>query len=382
MRVLHVSEVATGGVAALLRSFTGAQAAQGDEPYLLCPSPVGTDPGRHEQWQVHRKRPSTFPGAIRQLRQQVRLIEPDVVHLHSFFAGFLGRVPSGFLSPRVAVVYQPHSWNHAAAPNRAAHAALNTWERLAARRTDAIVVNCDDEAREAGDHGIRPEPMVVGLPVDVGRFVPASQAQRAATSDRLGLAGRRVVVCIGALCWQKGQDRLVTAWERDPVPNAVLVLVGGSHGPYLRRQGAEALRVAAPTEWGRSILATGHQDDVRPWLHAADVTVLASRYEGMAVAVAESLCAGVPVVMFDVNGAREAIEDGPEGPAGAVVRQNDTDALLREVRRRLDTPALLSRESEKARRRGVRLFAPEHVMNRLSRAYATASEVAGSDAHS
>lgn len=377
MRVLHVSEVATGGVATLLRAFIEEQLQRGHEPSLLCPAPLGIEGCDYFPWRLERNRPRSFPEALRQFREAVRSTEPDVVHLHSFFAGVFGRTPASGVRKEVALVYQPHAWNFAAARGAVSRRALSTWERAAATKVHAIVVNCQDELDEARRHSIKSDAVVIGLPVDPRRFVPGDAEVRPLDVEALTASARTVVLCLGALCWQKGQDRLVAAWEQQPPPDAVLLLVGGSEGPYLRRQGIDMLRELAPREWDRSIFAVGHQRDVRPWLQAADVLVQPSRYEGMAVAVAEALCSGVPVVSFDVNGVREALLDGAEPPAGAVARQGDVASLMGELNKRLRSPDLRSAESAAARRRGVSLFAPDLVMQRLDQAYAVALQRAG-----
>jgi glycosyltransferase involved in cell wall biosynthesis len=373
MRVLHVSEVAIGGVATLIRAFSTEQLRRGDEPLLLCPEPLGLPVDAYLPWQLHRKEPWNYARAYSQLATAVRRTRPDIVHLHSFFAGLIGRLPPGVALREVGVIYQPHAWNFAAARGSGSLRAVSGWERWASRRTDVVAVNCEDEAQEGRAYGIRPDPVVVGFPVDPAAFLPADAATRARSRLELGLDSRRVVLCLGALCWQKGQDRLVAAWERRPPPDAVLVLAGGSGGPYLRRQDPDVLRRSAPHEWERSIVPVGHQVDVRPWLQAADVVIQPSRYESMSVAIAEALCSGVPVVTFDVVGAREAIMIGSEQDvAGDVVPQGDVEALLAALVRRLEDPALLESERAAARRRGLRLFAPDGVVPRLEEAYALA----------
>ena len=95
----------------------------------------------------------------------------------------------------------------------------------------------------------------------------------------------------------------------------------------------EGLRSAAPTTFGDNLLHVGAQDDVHPFLSRASVSVLPSRYEGQSVAMAESLACGVPVVMTDVNGAREAVAPPGGDTAGAVVPVGDMGAVLAEVAR-------------------------------------------------
>ncbi|MGW2258405.1 glycosyltransferase [Streptomyces sp. NPDC001780] len=112
-----------------------------------------------------------------------------------------------------------------------------------------------------------------------------------------------VVVCVGRLCRQKGQDVLLNAWPRvvRQLPRARLVLVGD--GPDAR-----ALSAAAPP----SVLFAGAVRDPAPWYRAADLVVLPSRWEGMALAPLEAMASGRPVVLSDVDGARESLPAGHE----------------------------------------------------------------------
>ncbi|WP_031111307.1 glycosyltransferase family 4 protein, partial [Streptomyces sp. NRRL S-146] len=63
------------------------------------------------------------------------------------------------------------------------------------------------------------------------------------------------------------------------------------------------LRALAPG----SVLFAGDVADVVPWYQAADLVVLPSRWEGMALAPLEAMACGRPVVVTDVGGARESL---------------------------------------------------------------------------
>jgi len=369
LRILHVSEVHWGGVLGLLEHYVRAQSAVGHEVHVLAHAAMPPLSGCVQHtWRVNRRRPWTAAPAVLDLRRTVHRIRPDVVHLHSFVPGLLGRLPARreWLGDRMPVVYQPHAWSF----NRFARPMLNhavrQCEQWSAPRTDVMVVNCDDEAAEGRRNGVAVPTHTLGVAVDVSHFHPVDDEERSRLRRDLGISSRSVLVCIGRLTWQKGQDLLLQAWESSRPPDTSLVLVGpGDQARW---------HAHAPTQWGKSVLAVGEHADVRPWLWAGDALVLASRYEGQSVVVAEAMSCGRPVVVTDVNGARAAVVDGPLPPAGAVVPRGDTAALVEQAWRRIKDDDQLSAEGAAARDRAVQIFGPAAVASRLEEAYREAIE--------
>jgi glycosyltransferase involved in cell wall biosynthesis len=364
LRVLHVSEVTAGGVLSLVRTYAREQEGRGHQVYVLAAEPMGFETAKFRHWSAARRRPYSFPVAVRQLAAAAHELRPDVIHLHSFFAGLLGRTRVREIPPSTAVVYQPHSWSFGAFDSAILRRAVIRLERSRATRTDRVVGNCREEIEEGVANGVHAPCTVLGLPLDTDFFTPVDLDERAQIRHRLGLDDRVVATCVGRLSRQKAQDRLVAAWEAAPVPDTLLLLVGSGDDTALRR--------LAPREWGQSIVAVGHQDDIRSWLRASDLLVQASRYEGQSVAVAEALACGLPAVVLDVNGSRETIDSGKLDPAGAVVPQTDMAALLSACGVRAADPGLRAKESQAARERAVALFSVQAVMDRLDGAYAQA----------
>ena len=96
-----------------------------------------------------------------------------------------------------------------------------------------------------------------------------------------------------------------------------------------------------------------HGASARPedWYAAADVVVVPSRWEGMALVPLEAMACERSVVGFDVAGLAESI-----GDAGAVIPRADLRGLAREVATRLADPALALREGRRGRIRAVTLY--------------------------
>jgi glycosyltransferase involved in cell wall biosynthesis len=364
LRVLHVSEVHWGGVVTLLRHFVHEQAGAGHEVHLLAPSGISGLPSAHlHRWTIDRSRAATFPAAWSELRDVVRTVSPDVIHLHSYLAGLLGRspgaLPAGLATP---VVYQPHAWSTQLFTSRLACRALTMTERMAASRTDMIVANCQDEIDAGRRLGVDVPARSLGVSVDLARFRPPSEDERRCHRSVLGLDGKRVLLVLGRITRQKGQDLLVAEWEsRRPGADDLLVLVGPGD--------TALLQALAPTTWGRSIRAVGEPADVMPWLRSADLLLLPSRYETVGLVVAEAMATGIPVVATAVDGAVSTIVAGPAPAAGAVVAGGDMKKLLDEALRRLDDPALRAAESAAGRSRSEQMFRPDVVAGRLETAY-------------
>lgn len=369
LRVLHVSEVHWGGVVTLLEHFTAEQVRAGHDVHLLAPAGMPTFDGVDQRrWRIDRSRPWTAATGLLDLRRTIRRVRPDVIHLHSFVAGLFGRVPGLFGSKLVmsadsttAVVYQPHAWSFDLFTRKRVGDAVRRWESWAARATDGLVANCDDEIAEGRSIGVDVPARALGVAVDVSRFRPVDAAGKVAFRSQLGLDAKHVLLCLGRLARQKGQDLLLPAWERSRPPDTALVLLGpGDTAP---------LEALAPTQWGHTVLAVGEHEDVRPWLWASDLLVLPSRYETVALVVAEAMSCGRPVVATAVNGARDTILGGPLPAAGAVVDLDDMAGLVEQASRRLDDAELWAAEAVAGRQRAEDLFSPGQVADRLEHAY-------------
>lgn len=371
LRVLHVSEVHWGGVVTLLDQFREQLDQAGHEVTVLAPpGPPQWKGSWFRRWSIDRTKPATVLSALQELRSAVEDLAPDVVHLHSFVAGQLGRLPGSLSwSGRVPVVYQPHAWSTDLFSHAAGQWLVTRTERSAARRTDLLLTNCDDELGRGRRLGISVPGRALGVAVDLHRFFPGNGAQDGAAEPGIAeLAGHPVALALGRIgAHQKGHDLLVSAWERRRPENAVLVLVGpGDPSPLVR---------LAPTQWGRSIRSFGDVADVRGWLHRADVLILSSRYEGGALVVAEAMAMGVPVVSTAVNMVRETLLEGPLPPAGAIVALGDMAGLVDAAAQRLRDPELRGRESEAARARAEVMFRPDLLAGKLEAAYREAIEM-------
>ncbi|WKV81715.1 glycosyltransferase family 4 protein [Streptomyces sp. SNU607] len=350
LTVLHLVQPVEGGVARVVTDLVTAQVRAGLRPVVACPpdgtlaAGASTAGARVCAWPAERAPGAGLGREVAGALGLIRACAPDLVHAHSAKAGLAGRLA---VRGRVPTVFQPHAWSFEALEGRAARLAV-AWERFGARWSDRILCVSESERGAGQRAGITARWSVIHNGIDLGRFHPGGEDARAAARASLPLldgvpADVPLAVCVGRLSRQKGQDVLLRAWRTTAAPGARLVLVGD--GPY-----GDELRRAAPAD----VLFAGATADVRPWIHAADLLVLPSRWEGMALAPLEAMACGVPVLLTDVAGARESLPPGhlPH----CLVPPDDPPALATALTALLGDPALRSELGRTAQHRTRSVF--------------------------
>ncbi|MFS8101996.1 glycosyltransferase [Lentzea alba] len=290
MRVLHViSEMGAGGAEAVVAGMVRAGGEFGWESGVASGGGHRAEALRAQGFRtfdvpVARRRVSGVLRAVSAVRSAVRAFSPDVVLAHNVSASLVARL--GARGTPVATVF------HGVAETDLGGAA-----RVLRRTSHAVTA-----VSEASAARLRAAGLVVEV-IPNAVFVEPPRVDRAAIRGVLGIgADVPVALCPARLEPQKRHDVLLEAWAL--VAGAILLLAGdGSLRADLEHR-AEELGVADRVRF------LGTRCDVPDLLDAADVVVLTSDWEGMPIAILESLAAGRPVVASDVDGVREALAGG------------------------------------------------------------------------
>ena len=272
----------------------------------------------------------------------VRSGDFDIVHAHSPLLAVAARMSARTLrrSRRPAVVSTEH----------------NVWQRYArpTRWLNAVTCGLDDHrwavsgrvANSTGGRAAdRTSVLVHGVVQD--DLVPSWDGRNRVRAD-LGLAeGTTVVLTVANLREQKDYPNLMAAARiaLDALDDVVFLAVG--QGPDEEKVHA----LHADLGLGDGFQLLGYREDVPDLLSAADVFVLASKYEGYPIAVMEALSMGLPVVSTDVGGVPDTLEEGVQG---LLVPPGDPERLAAAIQRLIGDPALRTRMSEAARVTGLK----------------------------
>lgn len=206
-------------------------------------------------------------------------------------------------------------------------------EKVACACASKVIPQSNGVAEVLRKEKITKKPLKVilngsGNGVDTDFFNPdLPEVKEAAQRIRNGFNGVSFVF-VGRLVGDKGINELVSAFNKlnREYPDVKLHLVGGREAE-LDPLKEETLQLIEKNE---NIQEHGAQSDVRPYLAASDVFVLPSYREGFPNVVLEALSMGLPCVVSEVNGAKDAIHNNENG---ILIPKKDADSLYEAMRR-------------------------------------------------
>ncbi len=233
------------------------------------------------------------------------------------------------------------------------------------RTMSAILANSRSVARELRDVEHVPADRV-GLiynGIDASRF--CCLEARSLTRASLGLAAATVaMIAVGNLIPYKGHSDLIEALRSgaDRLPaDWRLFVVGRDDGI-----GPELARQAAAASFADKIVFLGERRDIPELLSACEIGLLCSHQEGFSNAVLEGMAAGLPMIVTDVGGNREAVVDGE---CGFVVPSHNPRQLAEAIVALTNDGPLRARFGAAGRHRVLEQFSLEKCVMKYDRLY-------------
>jgi len=319
LRILHVSEAFGGGVLETIRTIANRHAASGHDVAIAYGARAETPEElravvdeRVELFPLgwRRAHPLSHVRSGRRLRALVNTWRPDVVHLHSSFAGVVGGL---VLGGSVPLVYTPHAFASRIASLWVSRFAYGAAEKLAISRSDVVGAVSESEASEAFALGAR-AVVVVHNGIPELDDLPGEAGPR----------GRRapLVVALGRMVAQRQPEAhtRILAAVRDV---ADVVWIGGSPDPSV----ASAVEHA-----GVAVTGWLPRPVVLERLRSASVYLHWTKWDaGVAWSVLEAVALDVVVVASDIAPNRPILD-----PRQICAAESEAVEVIRRV---LEDPA-------------------------------------------
>jgi glycosyltransferase involved in cell wall biosynthesis len=331
MRIMHITEALGGGIFEVVNNLSAGLADQGHEVAIAygvraeTPSPLREAVDSRIEliptpWTQRTLRASLR--ASKELRPVVETWRPDVIHLHSSFAGVVGAATLSRLAP---TVYTPHGYSFAMSGSRLRRRAFREVERRVARRVEVVGAVSDAEGRLAREVVSAPRVSVVN------NGIPELDPHSASVCS----AKRRVgVVAMGRVVPQR-QPEAAAEILAEVSHLAPVAWLGGAEEPST---GLEALsRAGVPVSGWQERSATLKS------LARASVYLHWTAWDGMPLSILEAMARDVVVIASDIPpnrnilGARQVFSTKEEAAAAirrALLDDSYRRLLLREQRAR------------------------------------------------
>jgi len=231
---------------------------------------------------------------------EIRGFNPHIIHAHAFGPNFWSTV-LGRLNSQAKIVSTIHTLFQARWRRRPFHRIINTF-------SDRLVA-VSERVKSSYVDQLKVEPSAISV-IYNGVEPPSSRLsdlEKMRLKSDLGLIpDLKTIISLGRLEEPKGYPYLLQAArllaQRGVRANYLVV----GHGSMMD----ELIKMARDMEIEELFHFTGYRPDVWNLMQVADIAVNSSLREGFSVALVELMSMGMPLVVTDVGGNMEALEDG------------------------------------------------------------------------
>ena len=232
--------------------------------------------------------------ARKEIERVIESFKPDLIHTHTFKAGFLVRLRRR----DIPVIHSFHG-HHLYDPEFGfiKRNILNIIERLLAPRATRFITIGKKVRDELLEVGIGKAKQYLSIAPGIA---PLELVGEASVRSRFGFSqDQTLVLWLGRFTQVKRPDKVIEI--AGLLPKIRFVMAGG--GELL-----DKVKASAPG----NVSFVGFQDKNEMW-SIADIALSTSDSEGMPLSLIEAQMAGVPVVSTDVGSVSEILEDGITG---------------------------------------------------------------------
>lgn len=320
MKILHATEIDIGGTATVINLLMRSQVTDDRVTSCRCVAPEriieALDKNLIQYTSTFKRSGRNFLSLVYFTSALIKTIwndKPDIVHLHSTFAGIIGRIILIIMKPLRSpkVVYCPHGFSFLMEGSAFKKSIFSKMEIILSYATDKIICVSQYERNAAFNAGVPDNKISVihnGTPAFIAEYtneISPYPTQNTATINYL-FAGR--------LDKAKGFDILIAAMQKVTNNNIQLTVAGISESEVPEHAKLNNI----------TYLGWMNSKDLIPYFTHADALVLPSRWEGFPMVVLEAMSLGVPVIASNCTSLSEAVKHNVTGILFSV---SDSDGL-------------------------------------------------------
>jgi len=310
--------------------------------------------------------------SYKKIKRHLRTIQPDIVHTHSAKAGILGRVAGYSLKNQrqqnlPVVIHTIHGL--------AFHPYQSKWlnkfyiaiEKSAAKRTDFFISVADAMTSQALAAGIgRPEQFITAYSaIEEDAFLTPIPQERIKEFRRKYEISQDaiVLITIARLFMLKGHDYIIESAKQlaKQFANIVWLFVGdGNLSDHYKRQ-IQKLRLADRIKF-TGLLSPSK---IPLAIQSSDILIHCSLREGLARTLPQAMLCRKPAISFDVDGAREVVNEN----TGRLIEPKNVEQLTKACAELIKDKDLRERLGRSGREFVKEKFAPQMMVDTIEAVY-------------
>lgn len=305
MKVLHIAETVKGGVSTVINSLIIRNNEYNIQSFVLAPQ-------EHAEF-IKDNNVITYKRTGRNIYSFICLaiatvknfkkIQPEVIHLHSSFAGFIVRIlfATKILSTRgVKIIYTPHAFPFlmgCSAQKKKLYAKI---EIFLSRYTNSIVCTSDYEYNVASQYGINKDKLT-----RIYNGIDFSNAAKKDTEVVDSFQENKInILFVGRFDFQKGYDYLLEIIQKLDQRKYYFHIIGDS-----------VLNNVTNKICQGNVKYYGWiaNDNLSFYFKSADFLIMPSRWESFGIVAIEAQANALPVLANKNSSLPEVIENGVTG---------------------------------------------------------------------
>jgi glycosyltransferase involved in cell wall biosynthesis len=307
-----------------------------------------------------------------QIKEHLRQLRPDIVHTHSAKAGILGRFAGCGLKgkwgknlPKVVHTI------HGLAFHRYQSQWLNKFyiaiEKSAGKRTDFFISVADAMTEQATAAGIgRLEQFTTAYSaIEEDNFLePISQERRKDFRRKHGINKDAIVlISIARLFMLKGHKYIIESAKQlsKRFENCIWLFVGDGNLAEHFKQQVRQLGLTEKIKFS-GLLQPG---EIPLAIQSSDILVHCSLREGLARTLPQAMLCGKPAISFDVDGAREVVNEN----TGRLIEPKNIEQLINACAELIEDEDLRENLGKAGRESVKEKFAPDTMVDTIEEVY-------------
>lgn len=301
MKILHVGEYVNGGVATYLRTLlNGLQKYSNIESYLLI-----SEYKSQKNWEnitkkvfyyKYKRSISNIFSAIKQIHEVIEKVNPDIIHVHSTWAGLFVRLPYLLKKRKAKIIYQSHGWSFLMDTSKYKKNIYAFVEKILSIPTDKIINISNYEQNQAIKYGLNKNKMVM-IYNGVEDKVNKSNLKLNWDKNKINL------LFVGRLDRQKGLDLFLDVYNKIELDNIHLYVIGTSVLDNSLPKNTETV----------TYLGWVDNKDIDAYYQACDAVIMPSRWEGFGLVAIEAMRNSKPVIVSNAGALPELIKNNING---------------------------------------------------------------------